>query len=370
MDIKKPLHVGSPNIGNKELFQTYVDGMFDRRWLTNRGELVRELEKKLAAYLGVKHCISMCNGTVALEIAIRALGLKGEVIVPSLTFIASAHALQWQEIKPVFCDVDRNTYCLDPEEVERHITPRTTGILGVHLYGRPCNIEALQAVADKHGLQLMFDAAHAFGCTYGNQMIGSFGRCEVFSFHATKFFNTFEGGAVATNDDALAEKIRLMQNFGFKDLDDVGYIGTNGKMTEICAAMGLSNLICLDQFIETNRRNWYAYAEGLATIQGLEVAEYNESEQCNMQYVVVEVSDEYPLTRDELIDKLNAENVLARRYFWPGCHRMEPYRSLQPLAGVVLPVTEDVCEKIFLLPTGSAIDVPMIGKIINLLKHD
>jgi len=188
-----PLHVGRPNIGKREDFLARVNEIFDRRWFSNNGPMVQEFEQKLAEHLQVKHCIAMCNGTIALEIAIRALGLKGEVIVPSYTFVATAHALQWQEITPVFADIDPKTHTLDPESVRRMITPRTTGIVGVHLWGRPCNVEALQAVADEHGLQLMFDAAHAFSCAHNGKMIANFGRCEVFSFHATKFFNTLKG---------------------------------------------------------------------------------------------------------------------------------------------------------------------------------
>jgi dTDP-4-amino-4,6-dideoxygalactose transaminase len=191
----------------------------------------------------------MCNGTIALEIAIRALGLTGEVIVPSYTFIATAHALHWQGITPVFADIDPDTHNLDPEAVRRMITPRTTGIIGVHLWGRAAPVEALQAISDEHGLQLMFDAAHAFGCSYRGQMIGNFGRAEVLSFHATKFFNTLEGGAVVTNDDELAEVMRLMRNFGFSGYDNVIHPGTNGKMVEICAAMGLTNFDELDDVV-------------------------------------------------------------------------------------------------------------------------
>ena len=332
MKFEKPLHVGAPNIGNREQFHRYVDEIFDRRWLTNRGKIVLEFERRLAEYLGVSHCISMCNGTVALEIAIRALGLTGEVIVPSLTFVATAHSLQWQEVAPVFCDIDRSSYHLDPAEVERHITSKTTAIMGVHTYSRPCDIDALQTVADKNGLRLLFDAAHAFGCSYKGSMIGKFGDCEVFSFHATKFFNTCEGGAVATNDGELAEKVRLMQNFGFAGLDNVTYVGTNGKMTEVCAAMGLVNFDSLDEFMAVNKRNYELYRTELAGIIGLKLIEYDEDEKCNRQYIVVEVGDEYPMSRDELVEELHANNVLARRYFWPGCHRMEPYISTQPNA--------------------------------------
>jgi dTDP-4-amino-4,6-dideoxygalactose transaminase len=365
MKLDRTLHVGAPNIGSREKFFERVNGMFDRRWLTNRGELVQELEQKLADYLGVKHCISMCNGTVALEIAIRALGLEGEVIVPSLTFIATAHALQWQEITPVFCDIDRDSYNIDPREIEKHITPKTSAIMGVHLYSRPCDIEALQALADKHGIKLLFDAAHAFGCSHNGKMIGNFGDCEVLSFHATKFFNTFEGGAITTNNDELAEKIRLMQNFGFNGMDNVEYIGTNGKMTEICAAMGLTNLEGLDEFVGINKRNYDAYKEGLAKIPGLSLIEFNEAEKCNWQYIVVEVGNDHPLSRDELLEKLHAQNIRARRYFWPGCHRMEPYRSLQPNAGMMLPVTEEVARRILVLPTGTAINTDMVGMIVS-----
>ncbi len=201
----------------------------------------------------------MCNGTIALEIAIRALELRGEVIVPSYTFIATAHALQWQEITPVFADIDPATQMLDPAAVRKMITPRTTGILGVHLWGRPAPVEALQAIADEHGLKVMYDASHGFACTHGGRPLGNFGECEVFSFHATKFFNTFEGGAVVTNNDELAAKMRLMRNFGFADYDKVIYPGTNGKLTEIAAAMGLTNLADVDRFVSANKRNYDHY---------------------------------------------------------------------------------------------------------------
>lgn len=369
MKFDKPLHVGAPNIGNREKFHRYVDEIFDRRWLTNHGVLVQELERRLAEYLGVKHCICMCNGTVALEIAIRALELSGEVILPSLTFIATAHALQWQEIKPIFCDIDRASYNLNPQEIERHVTPITTAIMGVHTYGRPCDIDALQSVADRHGLKLLFDAAHAFGCSYHGQMIGNFGDCEVFSFHATKIFNTFEGGAVATNSDELAKRIRLMQNFGFAGTDNVIYIGTNGKMTEICAAMGLLNLDSVDDFLAVNKRNYEAYKSGLADIKGLKLIDYDEREKCNWQYIVVEVGDEYSLKRDALIEKLQSKNVLARKYFWPGCHRMQPYRSLQPNAGLMLSVTESVADQMVVLPTGTTVDAGMIENVLGLLDR-
>lgn len=362
------LHVGRPNMGDRDAFMAYAADIFDRRWLSNNGPLVQEFEAEVARHLGVKHCVAMCNGTIALEIAIRALGLTGEVIVPSYTFVATAHALQWQSITPVFADVDPATHTLSPAAVRRMITPRTSGIIGVHLWGRGAPVDELQDIADEHGLKLMFDAAHAFSCTYQGRMIGSFGACEVLSFHATKFFNSFEGGAVVTNDDELAEAMRLMRNFGFVDLDKVIHPGTNGKMIEIAAAMGLVNMRSLDQVIAANRANYMAYREALRGIDGVRVLEYNEQERNNYQYVVLEVAPGCAIGRDALVDALRAENVMARRYFWPGCHKMEPYRSLFPHAGLVLPDTEAVAASVIVLPTGQTMTADMIGTVAQIIR--
>ena len=367
---EQPLHVGRPNIGNREAFIKYVDDIFDRRWLSNNGPLVQELEQRIADYHHVKYCVAMCNGTVALEIAIRALGLEGEVIVPSYTFIATAHTLYWQALTPVFADIDPCTHTLDPNAVRRMITPRTTGIIGVHLWGRGASVHELEAIADEHDLKLMFDAAHAFGCSYGGQMIGNFGACEVLSFHATKLFNTFEGGAVLTNDDELVETMRLMRNFGFSGYDNVIHPGTNGKMFEVAAAMGLVNLDSIDDVIAANRRNYEAYRQGLEGVPGISLLPFDEAEKNNYQYVVLEVSKEYPVSRDRIIEVLHAENILARKYFWPGCHNMEPYRQLFPHAGLVLPNTQEVAERVIVLPTGTTIgseEVVTVTAIIRLL---
>jgi dTDP-4-amino-4,6-dideoxygalactose transaminase len=359
----EPLHVGRPNLGDREALLRYTADIYDRRWLTNNGPLVQELEARIAQRLGVRHCVAMCNGTIALEIAIRALGLEGEVIVPSYTFIATAHALHWQAITPVFADIDPATHNLDPDAVRRMITPRTSGIIGVHLWGRPAAVEQLQQVADEHGLQLMFDAAHAFDCRYLGRKIGGFGRCEVLSFHATKVFNTFEGGAVVTDDDELAEAMRLMRNFGFSGYDNVIHPGTNGKMPEINAAMGLVNLDALSQFVAANRQNHQAYAERLAGTQGVRVMGYEEANDPNYQYVVVEIDQEARCSRDAIVDALHAENILARKYFWPGCHRMKPYRDLYPHAGLQLPGTECVAGRVIVLPSGPSLPASAVGII-------
>jgi dTDP-4-amino-4,6-dideoxygalactose transaminase len=366
---EESLHVGRPNLGDRARLLDRFEAMLDRRWFTNHGPLVQEFEQRLAAYLGVKHCIAMCNATVALEITIRALGLKGEVIVPSFTFIATAHALQWQQITPVFCDIDPMTHNLDPRQVERMITPNTSGIIGVHVWGRACDVSALTEIAETHNLKLMFDAAHAFGCSYGGERIGRFGQAEVFSFHATKFFNTFEGGCVATNDDDLAEKIRLMTNFGFAGYDRVIYIGTNGKMSEISAAMGLTNLESVDDFISVNRCNYEAYRAALEGVPGIHLIEYPAAEQINYQYVIVEVDeDQAGLNRDELVAVLHAENILARRYFYPGCHQMEPYRSYFPHAGLLLPETNRLTQRVMSLPTGTAVNAGEVTAIAALIR--
>ena len=366
---RAPLHVGRPNIGDRAALLTRINELLDRHWLTNKGPFVQQFERRVADLLGVKHCVAMCNATVAQEIAVRALGLRGEVIIPSFTFVATAHALQWQEITPVFCDVDPATHNLDPAKVEELITPRTTGIIGVHVWGRPCAIGALSEVAQRHRLKLMFDAAHAFGCSHRGRMIGNFGQAEVLSFHATKFFNTFEGGAVVTNDGELAAKVRLMKNFGFAGYDNVIYIGTNGKMSEVSAAMGLTGLESLDEFVGANRRNYEAYRDGLGALPGVQLIAYDETERCNYQYVIVEVDEAVcGISRDDLVGILHAENILARRYFYPGCHEMEPYRSYFPHAGLLLPETRRLTQRVMSLPTGTAVGPAEISGICQILR--
>ncbi|MBP7963575.1 MAG: aminotransferase class I/II-fold pyridoxal phosphate-dependent enzyme [Caldilineaceae bacterium] len=364
-----PLHVGRPNIGDRQQFMASVNQILDNRWLTNFGPFMVQFEQALCSLLGAKHCLVTSNATVGLEIAAHALGLTGEVIVPAFTFVATAHSLQWQGITPVFCDIDPRTHNIDPRQVEKLITPRTTGILGVHLWGRPCDIEALQETADRRNLKLFFDAAHAFGCAHRGRMIGNFGAAEVFSFHATKFFNAFEGGAIVTNDDDLARRVESIRDFGFAGYDRVVDVGTNGKMTEISAAMGLTNLLSLDDFARINQRNYHRYRRELDALPGFCLIRYDERQRSNFQYMAVEVdAQETGITRDELIKVLHAENVLARRYFWPGCHRMEPYRTLFPHADETLPRTEEVASRILVLPTGSAINEEDIETICDILR--
>jgi dTDP-4-amino-4,6-dideoxygalactose transaminase len=363
------LHVGRPNVGDRQRLLERINDLLDRRWFTNNGPYVQAFERRIADMIGVRNCIAMCNATVGLEIAIRAVGLAGEVIVPSMTFIATAHALQWQEVTPVFCDVDPASHNIDPRRIEELITPRTSGIIGVHLWGRPCDVGGLAEIARRHKLKLLYDAAHAFGCSHNGRMIGGFGDAEVFSFHATKFFNTFEGGAVVTDDDGLASRVRLMKNFGFAGYDDVSYIGTNGKMSEVSAAMGLTLLESLDELIAINHRNYKQYQRELEGLPGVHMVTYDEAEKCNYQYIILEIDKAVTqVSRDRLVDVLWAENVLARRYFYPGCHRMEPYRSYFPHAGLLLPHTERLVTRVLSLPTGTAVDEEKVGQICQILR--
>lgn len=365
----KPLYVGTPNVGDRDALLARINDMLDRRWLSNNGPLVQEFEQKICELLGVKHAVAMCNATVALEIASKALDLHGEVILPSYTFIATAHALQWQGITPVFADMDPATHNIDPAKIEDLITPRTTGIVGLHVWGKSVDTQAIEEIATKHNLRVMYDASHGFGCSAGGRMLGGFGECEVFSFHATKFINCFEGGAVTTNNDELAEKMRLMRNFGFKGFDNVVYLGVNGKMSEVCAAMGLTSLEAMNDIVEVNKRNYLTYCEELRPVAGVSLIQYDPAERNNYQYVVIEVDpDVCPRNRDEIVEALHAENVIARKYFWPGCHRMEPYRTTQPDAWKRLPETERVAARVIVLPTGQTVDEETVRRVCGIIR--
>jgi len=366
------LHVGRPNIGDRDRLVKRLVDILDRRVLTNNGPYVQQFEKGIAELLGVKYCVATCNATAALQLAVRALRLSGEVVLPSFTFIATAHALAWEGITPVFCDVGINTHTLDPEHVLPLITDRTSAILGVHLWGRPCDIPALAKIAGKSNLRLFFDAAHALGCSFNGQMLGNFGDLEVLSFHATKVLNSFEGGALVTNDESLVHELRLARNFGFSGFDQVTALGINAKMCEMSAAMGLTSLESLDLFCARNRSNYELYSQHLQDIPGISVCPYDRSERHNFHYIVLDYNgDDRILTRDELLAVLHAENVLARRYFYPGCHQMEPYRSMCPSAAFRLQNTRRLADRLLILPNGIAIgeeDIQAISAVLRLAQ--
>lgn len=362
----EPIHVGRPNIADPDRFIELVKSAVDRKWLSNDGPILREFESAVAELLGVRHCVAISNGTIALEIAIKAAGLTGEVIVPAWTFVATAHAVQWHGLTPVFVDIDPDTHNLDPDAVRRAITPRTSAILAVHLWGRPSPVDELTAIADEHDLTLFFDAAHAFGVSHAGRRVGGFGRAEVLSFHATKFFNAIEGGAIVTDDDEFARVARLMRNFGFAGEDTVISEGTNGKMSEVSAAMGLANLPHLGDLVEANKVRYQLYRDGLSGLRGVSVLEHGDGS--NYQYVVMLVDETCPASRDEILAALRSKNVLARRYFWPGVHRMEPYRTLDPTLAERLPATELVSEQVIVLPTGPTLREEDVVRVCDIVR--
>lgn len=368
--INKSLMVGCPNLGDVEHFRELVSEAFERRWFTNNGTLVQQLEATISDYLGVRHCILVCNATIGLQVAAHELGLSGEVIVPAFTFVASPHSLLWQGIKPRFVDVDPVTHLIDIDQIEAAITPQTTGILGVHVWGQPCHPQALQKIADRHNLKLFFDSAHAFACGGNGKMLGSSGDCEVFSFHATKFFNTFEGGAITTNDDALALKIRRSINFGFTGLDNVTQLGTNGKMSEIHAAMGIACFKSIDHIIGVNHQHYLHYRKRLSVLPGVRFFEYDEALITNYQYVVIEIDASIAgISRDQVMAHLHEKHIYARRYFYPGCHRMAPYGTEAYGGPMSMPQTDLLCGNIMLLPTGTGISEADVSRVCDEIER-
>ena len=365
---ERVFHVGCPNVGDRKVFDQLVDQMFANRRFTNSGEMERAFEAKLCEFLNVPHCIPVTNATVGLQLTYKALELKGEVILPAFTFAATPHSLHWEGLQPVFADVDRESHTICPNHVESLIGKNTGAIVGVHLWGRPCDTDRLEEIGRNHNIPIVYDAAHAFGCSRGGQMVGNFGKCEVFSFHATKFLNTFEGGAIATHDSELAAKLRLMKNFGFQGMDNVVHLGTNAKMSEISAAMGLSMFARLDELLQINRKNYLRYYQRLGRVPGLKFVTFAPLDHANWHYIIVEVDQAvFGTSRDQVLARLHKQNVRARRYFYPGCHRIEPYRSSTPSNQLSLPHTERLCERVLCLPTGETVSETDVDTICDLL---
>ncbi len=362
------LVVGRPNMPERSSLLRRIEAVLDSGWLSNGGPLVNEFETELAKRLKVKHAVAVCNGTVALQVMAKACGLTGEVIVPSMTFVATPHAMQWIGLTPVFADINWDDHTLDPSSVERCITPRTSAILAVHLWGNSCRIEELQDIADRHGLRLLFDASHAFGCEFRGRPIANFGIAEAFSFHATKVMHAAEGGAIVTNDDKVADECRLMRNFGITDFTHIDSLGTNAKMNELCAAAGLTSLESIDDVLDHNHRNMLSYREMIDAVPGLRLAIPLQADRRNNQYAVVCVSErEFGLSRNELTQVLRSEGVFARSYFSPGCHNAAPYVSDRIHSPVALPVTDSLLQQVMQLPTGPTVTTENIQAIGELL---
>ncbi|MEV0899192.1 dTDP-4-dehydro-6-deoxyglucose aminotransferase [Actinoplanes sp. NPDC049802] len=362
-----PLTSHRPNTFDRSRLFDRLNWALDNQWLSNGGPLAREFEDRVAELAGVRNCVATCNATVALQLLLHAADLSGEVIMPSLTFAATPHAARWLGLEPVFCDIDPVTGCVDPALVAGAVTERTSAIVGVHLWGRPCAVAPLEKIAADHGIPVFFDAAHAIGCTTGGRAIGGFGTAEVFSFHATKVVSAFEGGAIVTDDDQFADRVRALHNFG-KGLTTVSQAGgTNGKMSEAAAAMGLTSLDTFGDTVRHNRANYDAYRDELAGVDGVTFFAFDLHENNNFQYVIVEIDEETAgLNRDVLLDVLHAENVLALRPIGsPACHQLEPYRSGRLPH---LPHTERLVARVVSLPSGTTVNREEIRRICSIIR--
>ncbi|WP_316896574.1 aminotransferase class I/II-fold pyridoxal phosphate-dependent enzyme [Pseudodesulfovibrio indicus] len=364
-----PLHVGQLNFPEWDRFRTGMQGIFDRRFFTNHGPKVRELEERLADHLGVRHAVCMTNGTLALMVAARALELTGSVAVPAFTFIATVQALSWAGLDPVFCDVAPDTHNISARTVRKAMTDEVSAILGVHLWGRPCPVDELSALASERGMRLFFDAAHAVGCSLGGQMIGGFGDVEVFSMHATKVLNSAEGGFATTDDDGLADALRTVRNFHSAETFIKAPLRINAKMSEAQAVMGLLSLEDLPRNCRRNAQLHALYRELLCCLPGLDVVAFDEGEANNHQYLIVDVdADKAGLSRDDIVLLLEGERVLARRYFTPGVHRCPPYRDNFPQYSDALPVTDRLSERLLQLPLGEGITGEDVEGICGLIR--
>lgn len=354
------LHVGAPNPINKEKFFNYLNSTLNANWITNFGDLNKTLENKIEEYLGVKHCVSVCNATIGLQLLFKALDLSGEVIIPSFTFIATAHSLKFLNIEPVFCDIDSHTHLIDPLKIESLITSKTSAILAVPLWGQPLNYNVLDNISKKHNLKLIFDSAHAFGSKHKNTHLGCFGSAEVFSFHATKVFSTCEGGAITTNNDELAKRLKVMRNFGFTGENQIDYVGTNAKLNEFNSAYGLVSLESLNHNIAHNKWIYEKYLE-IFKNTNIKVLEYNPKHTNNHHYLVASAE---PRIRDKLIAECRKQNIFLKKYFYPGIHNQKPYKLNNKGNNLHLPNTEYVSQRVLCFPTGSQMNEDKI-KLLN-----
>jgi dTDP-4-amino-4,6-dideoxyglucose len=361
-----PLVVGRPWFPDREELLARIAAVFDSGMLSNHGPRIDELEQRVAELHGVRNCVAVCNGTTAIELALRAAGVTGEVVLPSFTFIATAYAVQRAGLTPVFADVDPSTHNVDVASVERVITPLTSAILAVNLWGRACDVDGLTALAHERGIQLLFDSAHAFGCSYGGRMLGGNGSAETFSFHATKVFHTLEGGAVLTNDDELADRVRHQRSFGLTNSAELVIVGGNAKLNEVSAAVGLAQFSALAERFELNRRRYELYRAELADTVGVTVIEYPAGELSNYHYAVVEVdTDEAGVDRDTVCEHLLAAGVVARPYFDPPCHMLPPYLG-RPSGD--LDETERLARRTLALPTGPSCSLADIERVCDLVR--
>jgi dTDP-4-amino-4,6-dideoxygalactose transaminase len=366
--IDKPIYVTQPSLPPLDEFIPYLEKIWDNKILTNGGPFHQQLEDALCEYLGVEHIALFSNGTIALITALQSLDIAGEVITTPYSFVATAHSLLWNGIKPIFVDIDSNTFNINPELVEAAITPKTSAILPVHCYGYPCDVERIQAIANTYGLKVIYDAAHAFGVRDQGGSILRYGDLSILSFHATKVFNTFEGGAIICPDAETKKRIDYLKNFGIADESTVIAPGINGKMNEIQAAMGMLQLKYVDEAIARRQEVDYLYRKGLKSVHGLSVPARPTTARHNFSYFPILVEPNYPLSRDALYEKLKGQEIFSRRYFYPLITDFPMYRELSSAKSGSLPQAVDVAQKVLCLPIYPSLTDDQIATIVKIIK--
>ena len=360
--------VTRPLLPSLEAYVDRLHGVWDRQWLTNHGADHVELQRRLREYLDAPFLSLFDNGTTALFLGLRALGLTGEVITTPFTFPATVHAIDWNGVTPVFCDIDSETMTVDPARIEALVTARTSAILGVHVYGIPCAVEAIQRIADRHGLKVVYDAAHAFGVRIDGTQIGNFGDMSMFSFHATKLFNTAEGGCLIYRRPELEEQLRLLQNFGILNEEEVVLSGLNGKMNELEAALGLCVLDCVEEERQRRQAVVAAYREKLGDIPGITCQPTFSGVRESLQYFVIRVdASRFGCSRDGVFRRLREGNVYARKYFHPLCSDYPCYRHLASAAPGNLPVAGRVGREVLSLPLYGNLPPEDAGRIASMI---
>jgi len=362
------INVTQPFLPPLKEFEPYLQKIWENAWVTNNGPFHQEFENALCQHLGVDYISLFANGTLALLTGLESLEIHGEVITTPYSFVATSHALLWNNLKPVFIDIDPDTFNLDPRKIEAAITPHTSAILAVHCYGTPCETEAIREIAHKYRLKVMYDAAHAFGIEKNNRSILNEGDLSILSFHATKVFNTFEGGAIVCRDAKQKAQIDKLKNFGFVDEITVNSIGINGKMSEINAAFGLLQLKYIDQAIARRRAVAERYHASLASIKGLTIPQVPKGVKLNYSYFPILIGPDYPLSRDELHTTLKANQILARRYFYPLISNFPPYQGIPSASQTNLPNASKLAQEIICLPIHPMLDESDVDKIIFLLQ--
>lgn len=363
-----PIYVTQPYLPPLDEFIPYLEKIWDSKILTNGGPYHKELENALCEYLGVNHIALFSNGTIALITALQALRITGEVITTPYSFVATSHSLLWNGIKPVFVDIVPETMNLDPTKIEAAITPQTTAIMPVHCYGRPCEVEAIQRIADVYNLRVIYDAAHAFGVKDAGGSVLRYGDLSVLSFHATKVFNTFEGGAIVCPDLKTKERIDRLKNFGFVDEVTVIAPGINGKMSEINAAFGLLELKYVNEALASRRNIDLRYRELLTGIRGVRCASYPRGVDANYSYFPILIEDDYPLKRDELYARLKENGIHSRRYFYPLISDFPMYRGMSSADPHNLPVAKEVAARILCLPVYPALSEEDMLRIVSVIR--